>query len=298
MDNSEGSTAGTSQPQTSGKAIASLALGVLSFCVPFLPAIAAVVLAIMGLREVSASNGKLRGQGLAIAGIVLSVIACMAMLVAIPVALLLPAVAKVREAADRTKTSNNLRQVALALHNYASTYQDRLPPAAIYSQDGKPLLSWRVTLLPFVEEATLYKQFKLDEPWDSPNNRALLSRMPKVYERFGVVTAEPGVTFFRTFTGEGTLYSGPRGTSPYRISDIPDGASNTVFAVEATDAVPWSKPEELTLSQPLKLGPPNSPTFLVAMMDGSVRVINKNVSQGTLRSAINPKDGQALGPDW
>lgn len=287
------------QPQTSGKAIASLLLGILSFCVPFLPAIASIILAILGMRDVSASKGRLRGQGLAITGIVLSVIACLAMLVAIPVAaILFPAVVKVREAADRAKTTNNLKQIALAVHNYASTYQDRLPPAAIYSQDGKPLLSWRVTLLPYVEHDVLYKRFKLDEPWDSPNNRALLAQMPKVYERFGVVTAEPNTTFFRTFVGEGTLFSGPRGTSPYSIATIPDGTSNTVFAVEAADAVPWTKPDELTMSQPFKLGQPNSPVFLAVMMDGSVRMVNKNVSQTTLRNAINPKDGQLLGPDW
>lgn len=288
-----------SQPRTSGKAIAALVLGILSFCVPFLLAIPAIILGILGLKEINASQGRVQGQGIAIAGMVTSIVGSLfIMVLAVPIGLLLPAVQKTREAANRVRTMNNLKQIALAVHNYASTNQDRLPPAAVYSADGKPLLSWRVLLLPYLENGALYQRFKLDEPWDSPHNRALLSPMPKVFERTGAMPGDPDSTYFRTFVGSGTLFSGQRGTSPYRIGTIPDGTSSTIFAVEAADAVPWTKPDELTLSQPLRFGQPGAPGFLVVMMDGSVLQINKNVSEDTMRNAINPNDGKALGPDW
>jgi len=93
--------------------------------------------------------------------------------------LLMPRVARVRDAQPLMSCRNNLHQLALAMHNYAST-DDRLPPAMVRDKNGKPLCSWRVLLLPYLEEEALYKQFKLDEPWDSPNNIKLLNRMPKI----------------------------------------------------------------------------------------------------------------------
>src|SRR5262245_19749930 len=79
----------------------------------------------------------------------------------------------------RRQSANNLKQLVLAVHNFSDTY-NRLPPAAVCDKKtGKPLLSWRVILLPFVEQGPLYKEFKLDEPWDGPNNKKLLEKMPK-----------------------------------------------------------------------------------------------------------------------
>ena len=114
---------------------------------------------------------------------------------------------RARDAAARATSQNNLKQLAIAVHNYASTYQNRLPSAAIYSKDGKPLLSWRVTLLPYVEEDALYKEFKLDEPWDSEHNKKLLARMPKVYAPpVPGKTKVPYGTFYQAFTGPNTLF--------------------------------------------------------------------------------------------
>src|SRR5207253_5726964 len=93
----------------------------------------------------------------------------------------LPLAKKVTESAGREELTNNLKQIAIAFHNYASAHRDHFPAAAIYSKDGKPLLSWRVALLPYLEQDNLYKQFKLDEPWDSEHNKKLIARMPKVF---------------------------------------------------------------------------------------------------------------------
>src|SRR5262249_20124770 len=89
----------------------------------------------------------------------------------------LPGVSAVRTSANKMKSQNNLKQLALAMHTYASS-SGYLPRHAIYSKDGKPLLSWRVAVLPYLEQVPLYRKFKLDEPWDSPHNKALLKYMP------------------------------------------------------------------------------------------------------------------------
>src|SRR5262249_51556565 len=94
--------------------------------------------------------------------------------------LLIPAVQKTREAASRMQNQNNLKEMALAMHNYHDV-NGKFPPAAICDKQGKPLLSWRVAILPYVEQDNLYKQFKLDEPWDSEHNKKLIAQMPKVY---------------------------------------------------------------------------------------------------------------------
>src|SRR5439155_26207053 len=81
---------------------------------------------------------------------------------------------RIRDAADRLNSSNNLKQIALGIHNFNDSANEL--PGNSYGQDGKPLLSWRVHILPYVEEDLLYQQFKLNEPWDSPNNIRLLNQ--------------------------------------------------------------------------------------------------------------------------
>jgi uncharacterized protein DUF1559/uncharacterized protein DUF4190 len=286
---------------TSGKATASLVLGLFSFCIPVLLSIPALILGIMSLSDISRSQERLKGRGLAITGIVFSALSIIVSPVLIVIALLLPAVQKVREAANRAKSQNNLKQLALAYHNYASSYRDQLP-TTISDQNNTPLLSWRVNLLPYVEEDRLYRQFKLDEAWDSASNRPLLNPRPKTFNDPALVNPDLTVTAYRTFVGPGTLFSDPGYKTPYTIGGIPDGTSNTILIVEASTAVPWSKPDELQLPAvgpvvPL-LGNPQRNVFLCAMADGSVRAVAKNVSEQTLRNAINPKDGMPLGPDW
>ena len=101
-------------------------------------------------------------------------------IIAVLIALLLPAVQSAREAARRAQCVNNLKQIGLAMHNYASA-NGGFPPAAIVDPRGKPLLSWRVAILPYLDANPLYAKFKLDEPWDSPHNKELLKYMPAVY---------------------------------------------------------------------------------------------------------------------
>jgi hypothetical protein len=189
--------------------------------------------------------------------------------------------------------------LALAMHNYNDKH-GRLPPAVVYGDDGRPLHSWRVLILPFIEENDLYRQFKLDEPWDSPHNLQLLSKMPSAYEASPskARTMPPFHTICHVFVGRGTAFEGAAGV---RLVDFPDGTSNTILLIEAGKPVPWTKPEELDYDSqgPLpELHGVLGDHFRVALADGSVRFIGPQVSERTLRAAITRNGGETLASDW
>jgi hypothetical protein len=301
--------------RTSGKAIASLILGILGI-VPclILTGAPALVLAFLSLGDIRASRDRLRGRGLAITGLVLGCVSIVFSLVILPALLLVPAWQRAAGARERQKSANNLRQIGIALHNYHDVY-GQFPPAVVYNGDGQPLYSWRVLILPFLEQENIYRQFKLDEPWDSPNNRNLSQLRILVYEDSGR-SLPPGNTVYLGFNGKDTVFeSDPRGgleplTNPggrfrsktrVRFADIADGTSNTILVAEATDPVPWAKPQDLDYAddRPLpKLGDPANKFFQVLMCDGSVRTLQYGISERTLRAAITKSDGQVLGGDW
>ncbi len=203
-------------------------------------------------------------------------------------ALLLPAVQRVRMAANRLKTSNNLKQLALAMYQYQDKH-GHLPPAVITSPDGRPLYSWRVELLPFLEQDALYQEFKKDEPWDGPHNRKLLAKMPPVFALEGVPAKEPGTTFFQLFVGPGTPFGDKK--PPRLPASFPAGTSNTVLIVTAAEAVPWTKPADLVYDPkgPLpKLGRQLSAGTPVVYADGSARFLGPTMSEKEIRAQIAP----------
>ncbi len=214
--------------------------------------------------------------------------------------LLLPALSKARESARRAQSMNNLKQIALAMFNYASTYNNSFPPAFRSNENGKPLLSWRVAILPFLEQDALYKQFHLDEPWDSEHNKKLLEQMPAVYRSPAspLRAAKPGMTNYLTVRGKDTAFPGKEGI---KINEITDGTSNTIMVVEASDAkaVPWTKPDDFEYSEKNPadgLGGLFPGGFIAAMCDGSVRFISSAIDAETLRRLFNRHDGQPVDP--
>jgi len=214
--------------------------------------------------------------------------------IGILVALLLPAVSSAREAARRTQSMNNLKQLALAMHNYHDVYR-RFPARAIFDSEGRPLLSWRVQILPFIEEQDLYEQFHLDEPWDSEHNKALIPQMPEVY-RNPSATTEPGLAHYVALVGPGTLFEGTEGHS---FRDILDGTSNSIMLVEVNPdrAVIWTKPEDLTFDpeNPLDgLGNAHPGGFNVVLCDGSVRFISATIDPEVFRLLAQIADGRAM----
>jgi hypothetical protein len=212
---------------------------------------------------------------------------------AISAGLLVPAVQKVREAASRTQDQNNLKQIALAMHIYHEANR-AFPSAAICDNNGKPLLSWRVAILPYLEQDQLYKQFKLDEPWNSEHNRKLIPLMPKTYE-IPAAPPKPGETHYRVFVGGGAMFELNRKT---RIADITDGTSNTLMIVETADSVPWTKPEDIPYDaqkQLPKLGGFFAGGSNVAFGDASVRFLSATIPEVTLRALITRAGGEVIG---
>lgn len=196
----------------------------------------------------------------------------------------------------RTTISNCFKQLALGMHNYADQHGGTFPPPAIYSADGKPLLSWCVIILPYIEEQNLYELFKLDEPWDSPNNRALLPKMSALFD--GGADHKPGATHttYRVFVGPGAAFESRHGI---RWRDFPDGTSNTLLIVEANEPVPWTKPAELAYAPEgalPALGRKHPDKFCVALADGSVEFVPKTVSETALRAAITRNGGEPFEP--
>ncbi len=219
---------------------------------------------------------------------------------AVGTALLLPAVQKVRMAAARMQSMNNLKQIAIAVHSYNDANGHM--PQDIIDKNGKPLLSWRVQILPYIEQDNVYKQFKLDEPWDSDNNKKWSQVAIKVFMSPNADPATPpGMTQYKAFVGPGTAFE--RGPALRIPGSFPDGTSNTIMVVEAGDPIPWAKPDDIPYDpkKPLpKLALPGVADFVnVAMMDGSVRRLNmKTLTEKTLRHAIERADGFVLGDDF
>jgi hypothetical protein len=213
-------------------------------------------------------------------------------------------------ARSRRLAQNNLRQIGLAVHNIHDTYK-HLPPADICDKLGLPLLSWRVAILPYIDQKELYDQFRIDEPWNSKHNIKLLEKMPKVFAAIGIKTKEPGLTFYQAFVADPKAApehqtaweTRPDASSPFgawgpRMTDFTDGTSNTFLVVEAGEPVPWTKPADLPYdaSKPLpKLGGVFKDGFTAVMADGWAVFIPRDLDEQTLRALITRAGGEQIG---
>jgi hypothetical protein len=219
-------------------------------------------------------------------------------------AIIMPAIASARTAARSMQSLNHEKQILLALHNYHDTYQT-FPPAYIADKDGKPMTSWRVLILPFVEQQGLHAQYDFSKPWDSPENMAVAQNMPQVY-RSPLETTNPQNrlhTSYLFFGGKGSVFE----KSPVSMNSIADGTSNTIILAEVNNSgVLWTQPTDLDAAQldfvirSTKDGRPgqlntDSPRGLnVGFMDGSVRVLPKSTNPADIKSAVDPADGGAV----
>jgi|SRR5262245_28443355 len=188
-------------------------------------------------------------------------------------------------------SANNLKQIGLAMHNHHDTYNGL--PANYKTKDGKPGLSWRVAILPFIEEDKLFREFRLDEPWDSEHNKKLIDRIPKLYAPVRG-KADAGTTFYQMFSGKQTLLNSD-GT-PVRLADVTDGLSNTVMVVEGGKPVIWTKPDDIEYDgkSVSKLGGMFDGEFHALFGDGAVRRIPKGMDQDVLKLLIERNDGQVV----
>jgi hypothetical protein len=224
-----------------------------------------------------------------------------------------PADGRVADARQRLRSRNNLRQILLGFHVYHDTRGHF--PHDIYRQDlfkdGKPMLSWRVAILPYIGEEKLYKEFKLDEPWDSEHNRTLLARMPDVY-RVGFEPKDAVKTYYQGFAGPGTVLEpwrevfekdGKSVTFPavkkVSLFQITDGTANTLAVVEAGPPVEWTRPADIPYD-PKKPLPKIDGLFANLLMagtaDGDAHPLRPDLDETTLRRLIVRNDGQPIPP--
>jgi hypothetical protein len=207
---------------------------------------------------------------------------------------------KMINARYRSQHMDAFEQLALAVLKYEDKNRHYPASAAICDADGRPLLSWRVAILPYLEEkslANLYNEFHLDEPWDSPHNRELVKKMPAVFADPGhpELTKE-GKTVYLVPVGPGTVFDTTEGTT---IRDITDGTSKTIMIVSAAPdrAVEWTRPEDWTvdLEQPLDgLKAPGRDKFVAANCDGWVHALPTDIDPAVLRAMLTRAGGEVV----
>ena len=160
-------------------------------------------------------------------------------ILAILVALLLPASRSSREAARRVQCTNNLKQIALALHNYAAVY-GALPPASTMDASGRALHSWRTLILPFLQQESLYRSIDLAKPWNDTANATAFTAMPPVF-RCPSGDGLPNTTNYLAIVGPSACFLP---NSARRLEEITNDHATTLMLIEAgrESAVPWMAP--------------------------------------------------------
>jgi hypothetical protein len=290
-----------------------LYLGLSSLVLSLFTGIPAVILGLVALRRIRRGWPPLRGASLAGWGIVTGLIG-MCLLTPLVIGFTQTMGSRIQEVAslaspglkplaraidedeaNREASLDNLEELAGAMWEYLRR-NGQFPPAALADPVGRPLLSWRVAILPYLndpEAAELYRAFKLEEPWDGPNNRPLLQCMP---ERFALPRREAprGHTYYQVLTGPQTAFEAPRGQP---IEDFTDALEETLLIVEAAQAVPWTKPDDLPVT-------PNGPLphfgghynggFHAAFADGSVDYLSAGTDARTLWALITRAGGEQI----
>ena len=217
------------------------------------------------------------------------------------IGMFLPSVGGPRRAGVRTLCLNNIRQLSLAMRNYESV-NGHLPPAYIADEDGKPMHSWRVLLLPYLEQEALYNQYSFDEPWNGPNNSKLHDVIVPGFQCSSVGRGEQETnTSYVLVTGKGTAFDGDHETT---FREVSDGTSNTLTIVEVANSdTHWMEPVDLPLDEALaRFSDPdkaeqccNHPgTFNISLMDGSTHSIGFPISAENLKALITIDGGEIV----
>ncbi len=214
--------------------------------------------------------------------------------------LLKPPVRQARQQAHRRSRMNQFKNIALAFHNYYDRHKTL--PTNSYNEEGKPLLSWRVHILPYLESGqAIYDQFHLDEPWDSEHNRPLIEKMPAIYadpDSAMQAINRQGKTIFLVPVGEKLVF---QGSTAATFREITDGTSNTIMLVEVAPerAVVWTQPEDwqVDLKDPWRgVRRKDRKWFTAAYCDGGARILDEKMPAKTLRSLLTPAGGEII--DW
>ncbi|QDU95329.1 DUF1559 family PulG-like putative transporter [Lignipirellula cremea] len=207
--------------------------------------------------------------------------------------LLAPAVIAARGAAQKTACSGHMKMISLGLMGYSD--QNRTyPPAFTTDENGKPMHSWRVLILPYLEESALYEQYDFDEPWDGPNNSKLMDKCPEVF-RCLADDGDPNASSYQVVVDEKTGWKANDGV---RVQSITDGISQTIAVVEVRQpGQNWLDPTPLKIAD-IPLGKPHSGGMNVVYFDGSTHFLPANVDRETLRRLLQINDGEVITSDF
>lgn len=241
------------------------------------------------------------------------------LLLALPAWWLRDTVTQALESSHRSSCNCHLKQFGLAMHNYHDTFGS-FPPAFVLGPDGRKWHSWRVLILPYLEQQALYDEYRFDEPWDGPNNRKLLAKMPQIFVcpsrprepksatllAIGVLacndgpgpSVKNGITSYAAVLGQDCVF---RGVQSVNVKEITDGTSNTLLIGECTHTkIPWTKPEDIDIAIHPTLGDPggfsgthgDGVMFLIA--DGAVKFLSTLLPQATVDALFTRNGGESM----
>jgi len=213
-------------------------------------------------------------------------------------------------ASRRSQCRYQLMQIGIALHNYHDAY-GTFPPAYIADAQGRPMHSWRVLILPYVEEKSLYDRYDFSEPWDGPNNSKLAAEIPRIYRCPSDTRSISSTdTSYLAVVGDGTIWKGAKAVS---LADVKDGSSNTLLVVESHGAgINWMEPRDLhTLQMPATVNPLNGQGICschnhksndrgrgecvqVLIADGSVRALENDTPSKTINALLTIAGGETV----
>lgn len=219
---------------------------------------------------------------------------------------LLPSVQSARESGRYATCANNLKQIASAMQRYHEAH-GCFPPAFIPDETGKPMHSWRVLILPDLGEAAVYARYRFDEPWNSPKNMALANQMPRLYRCPSDPSANRSLTSYAMVDGPHAISNGPLAR---QMSEIKDGASNTIMVAENVNAeFNWLEPRDLNANDmtfrvnAFRDSPREAGTAIssrhpgcanVLFCDGTVRLIAETMDEKTLKALLTIDGGEAI----
>lgn len=248
------------------------------------------------MRNVAAGGGSWGATAAILAVLGIGGVLCAGVLVA----LLLPAVQAARTEAQHIQSTNHLKQIGLAFHNYHDVYGS-FPPAYHVDEEGRRTLSWRMAILPFIEQQNIFDMYNANEPWDSVVNQRVANVVIPTYKNPADSTGAPNETSYMVITGPGTLFEEGVGV---KFQDLIDGASNTIMAVEVVGTgVKWSEPKDLDINTMIfkinagganAIGSPFPGGANVLMADGSVRFLSNDTLEQTLRAMVTRAGGEII----
>jgi hypothetical protein len=228
--------------------------------------------------------------GASLAVIIVAIAVVLLMIPGVLIALLFPAVSSARQAARRAQSSNNLKQLALAIHNYHDINKC-LPPAVVTDADGNPLYSGRVLLLPYLEQQHIYDMWDKTQPWDSEANRPLSVIMIPTF-RDPADTGPPGQTSYLFVSGAGTMFEAGQNIT---FAKVLDGTSTTMMLVEVKGSgINWAQPKDWDGAVSPLPASNHSSGNLVGFADGSVRPIPPSTPIGSIRASASRAAGEAV----